>query len=88
MTKDHDELFEALARLRRIPPATQWESRVRARCHSLIDGTEPEPKYSSQLTCHHRLPYAMGFIDVAAAACLFGYLLAVGHEAARLGGLL
>jgi hypothetical protein len=30
----------------------------------------------------------MGVVDIAAVAALFGYLLAVGHEAARLGGLL
>jgi hypothetical protein len=82
MTQDDDRLLEALAGLRTITPHSEWEKRVRARCHSEI-----EMRATKQIRIDKHLVRRLSFVDVAALAVLCFYLSALLQDAARLGGL-
>jgi hypothetical protein len=78
--KDHDDrLFEILASLPPITPDVQWESRVRARCHSVISRGSSRPAGTRGNLSAARI------FDVAGAVALCGYLAAMLTEAVRLG---
>jgi hypothetical protein len=74
MTHDNDPLLEALARLQPVAPRTEWEARVRARCHVAIAGRGSRRN--------------AGIVDFVAFAALGFYLAAMLTEAARVGGFL
>ncbi|HWF07750.1 MAG TPA: hypothetical protein VG297_04755 [Bryobacteraceae bacterium] len=80
MMRDDDQVFEALASLPSIGPDSEWERRVRARCHSAIGRRVPR-------RARRRL-FGPKFLDLAAAAALCVYLAAVLIEAVRLRGSL
>ncbi len=83
MTQDDDRLLQALASLPLIVPDVEWETRVRARCHSAISR-----RASRQARGGRDHLSVAGLVDLAAAAALCVYLAAVLTEAVRLGGLL
>lgn len=82
MTQDDDGLLQALAGLPPIAPGIEWETRVRARCHSAVS------RRASRRARTGRDLLGGGLVDVAAATVLCVYLAVVLIEAARLGGSL
>jgi len=81
MTQEYDRLLQALARLPLIEPDMEWESRLRASCHSALS-----KRASRQVRAGRNLS-GTGLIDLAAATALCVYLAAVLAEAARFTGL-
>jgi hypothetical protein len=82
MMQDDDRLLEALAGLPPIAPDIEWETRVRARCHTAIS------RRASRRARAGRNLFRAKLVDLAAATALCVYLAAVLIEAARLGGSL
>ena len=82
MTQDDDRLLEAVAGLRTITPHSEWEKRVRARCHS-----EMAARAARQMRTDKHMVQRLSLVDVAALMALCVYLSALLQEAARLGGL-
>jgi hypothetical protein len=80
MIQDDERLLQALACLPPIAPDIEWETLVRARCHSEVS------KRASRRARAGRHLLGAEFVDLAAAMALFVYLAAVLIEAARLGG--
>ena len=82
MTQDDDRLLEAVAGLRTITPHSDWEKRVRARCHSEIAA-----RAATQMRTDKHIVRRLSLVDVAALVALCVYLSALLQDAARLGGL-
>ncbi len=82
MTEDDDRLLQALACLPSIPRDIEWESRVRARCHSAIAGRAARRERDRKRPAGARVAW------LAAAAVLCVYLAAMFSAAAQLGGFL
>jgi len=82
MKQDDDQLLQALASLPPIAPDIEWETRVRARCHSAVS------RRASRRARGGRNLFGAGLVDLAAAIALCVYLAAVLIEAGRLGGSL
>jgi hypothetical protein len=73
MTQDDDRMLEALANLRSFTPDTEWERRVRLRCHAKI--------------ARRRTSFGMRLADAVTLAALCAYFAVVLGQAARLAGL-
>ena len=82
MTPDDDRLLEAVAGLRTITPHSDWEKRVRARCHSEI-----ATRAATQMRTDKHIVRRLSLVDVAALVALCVYLSTLLQDAARLGGL-
>ena len=82
MTEDDDQLLQALACLPSVPRDIEWESRVRARCHSAI------AQRAARREKGRKRPAGARLVWLAAAAMLCVYLAAVFSAASRLGGSL
>jgi hypothetical protein len=80
MIENDDQLQQVLACLPSIPRDTEWESRVRARCHSAI--VRPAARREQG----RKSPAGASVAWLAAAAVLCFYLAAMFGAAARLGG--
>jgi len=80
MIQDDERLLQALAGLRPITPDIEWETRVRARCHTAVS------LRASRRARALRNSFRAKLVDLAAATALCVYLAAVIIEAARLGG--
>jgi hypothetical protein len=81
MSANNDPVFEALASLPPITPDAGWESRVRARCHSVI---------SKRATLRERVRRNLSSAALAAisgAAVLCVYLAVIFAEVVRLAKL-
>jgi Flp pilus assembly protein TadB len=81
MTQNGDSLLQALARLPLIEPGAAWETRVRERCHSAIR------KQASRRARTGMHLSVTSLIDLAAAAALCVYWVAVVVAAVKLSGL-
>jgi hypothetical protein len=77
MSANHDRWFEALASLPPIAPDAEWESRVRARCHSAISRRARWRKRGRNLS-----NAALAAISGAALLCV--YLAVMLAEVVRL----
>jgi hypothetical protein len=79
MKQDDDRLLQALAGMPSVAPDIEWETRVRARCHTAVSLRASRARASGN-------PFNARLVDLAAATALCVYLVAVLIEAARLGG--
>lgn len=77
MSPDDDPVFEALASLLPVAPDAEWESRVRARCHSAISGRKTLREGAGR-----NLSIALAAISGAAVLC--AYLAVMLAEVVRL----
>lgn len=77
MPTDDDPVFEALASLPPITPDAEWESRVRARCHSAILKRRTVRQAGRNLS-----NAVLAAVSGAAALCV--YLVLALAEAVRL----
>ena len=77
MIQNDDDLFRALAELPAPAPDSDWESRVRARCHREL---------ARKVFRRQRARLGARLFDLAAALAACVYLIAVLHFAARLAG--
>lgn len=83
MTQADDRLLQALANLPLFTPDTEWEKRVRLRCHTKIAGpTSARAQARRQTSLGTRLS------DAVTVAALFAYMAEMLGETARLVGLL
>ena len=82
MTQNDDRLLEGLAGLRTITPHSEWEQRVRARCHSEITA-----RAGRQMRTDKHVVRRLSLVDIAALVALCVYLSTLLQDAARLGGL-
>jgi len=81
MTQDDDRLLDAVADLRTFTPHSEWEKRVRARCHS-----EMAARAARQMRTDKHMVRRLSVVDVAALVALCVYLSALLQDSARLGG--
>ena len=77
MSPEDDPLFEAMASLPPIAADAEWESRVRARCHSAIS-----KRRTKQRTGRNLSSAFLAAISGAAVLCV--YLVVMLAEAVRL----
>jgi hypothetical protein len=77
MSPENDPLFEVLASLPPIAPDAEWESRVRARCHSVISRRRTKPQVSRNLS-------NAVLAAISGAAVLCAYLAVMLAEVVRL----
>jgi hypothetical protein len=78
MSANDDPVFEALASLPPIAPDAEWESRVRARCHSAI---------SRRSTLRRRVGRNLfngALAAISGSAALCAYLIVMFVEVVRL----
>ncbi len=78
MTRDGDQWFQELADLPGIEPRTEWQTRVRARCHAELARREARRKRAVR-----RNSIRVRLLEGVTVAFLFAYLSAVVQSAFR-----
>ena len=76
MLLEDDPIFDALAALPPVPPDTEWEVRVQARCRSAISGRVAQRRQGKR--------FREGLAFLSAAAFLCAYITAMFAQALQL----